>query len=610
MGCRGISDKVLMPGQPGNPSPSQQSNPGTPPHHGSPAGTPGMVSTGLGGPSPVAAPATGPLSGPPHHVCCETGRPVLADPLTGQTVCSCQYDAQLLNYQRLAASGLPLNMYGTAAAAAAAAAAAYGGEQGFLPLGSEQSAFYSPSANGFDLKENLEAWRSLQPYAASMYYPYESAALAGYPFANGYGVDLNGARRKNATRETTATLKAWLSEHRKNPYPTKGEKIMLAIITKMTLTQVSTWFANARRRLKKENKMTWSPRNRCDDDDDDDDRERPRDSKDSGGVQSSGKNGDSGDMRKGHHDDQGMRHAQFGSHHDEDDRLKDGLDDLRHGIVDIDEDSKSSDPGLMRGLHHIPGHPSLPHPRLQGPSSLHRPMRGPSGEKGKSPGSPASDGGSPVASDSESSTGSLLSPSLHDGRRSTTELSSSNPKPRIWSIVDTATSGNPGPGVPIPASHGMEGLSTLQRVRLDYLTNYQKSGAAPSWYGPPGSAPPGVSPSGVPAGSFPLYAFPPTPTSSNSSVNSGQLVHNHGNLDANQSAAAAAAVAASLNRLRTVHGFGDQSKANSSFSFVTSRLHPTAASSTPSGGSGSSAAIAAVAGSLNPMTSMANKVVS
>jgi hypothetical protein len=74
-----------------------------------------------------------------------------------------------------------------------------------------------------------------------------------------------GTRRKNATRETTSTLKAWLQEHRKNPYPTKGEKIMLAIITKMTLTQVSTWFANARRRLKKENKMTWPPRNKCSD---------------------------------------------------------------------------------------------------------------------------------------------------------------------------------------------------------------------------------------------------------------------------------------------------------------------------------------------------------
>jgi len=81
------------------------------------------------------------------------------------------------------------------------------------------------------------------------------------------GYDL-AARRKNATRESTATLKAWLNEHKKNPYPTKGEKIMLAIITKMTLTQVSTWFANARRRLKKENKMTWEPKNKTDDDED------------------------------------------------------------------------------------------------------------------------------------------------------------------------------------------------------------------------------------------------------------------------------------------------------------------------------------------------------
>ncbi len=51
---------------------------------------------------------------------------------------------------------------------------------------------------------------------------------------------------------------------------------MLAIITKMTLTQVSTWFANARRRLKKENKMTWTPKNgsRDSDDDDDDDEDK------------------------------------------------------------------------------------------------------------------------------------------------------------------------------------------------------------------------------------------------------------------------------------------------------------------------------------------------
>uniref|UniRef100_A0A2D4FY34 Homeobox domain-containing protein n=2 Tax=Micrurus corallinus TaxID=54390 RepID=A0A2D4FY34_MICCO len=41
---------------------------------------------------------------------------------------------------------------------------------------------------------------------------------------------------------------------------------MLAIITKMTLTQVSTWFANARRRLKKENKVTWGSRSKDQDD--------------------------------------------------------------------------------------------------------------------------------------------------------------------------------------------------------------------------------------------------------------------------------------------------------------------------------------------------------
>lgn len=71
---------------------------------------------------------------------------------------------------------------------------------------------------------------------------------------------------------------------------------MLAIITKMTLTQVSTWFANARRRLKKENKMTWEPKNRTDDDDDalvsDDEKEKDdlESSKDShGGSMSKGK---------------------------------------------------------------------------------------------------------------------------------------------------------------------------------------------------------------------------------------------------------------------------------------------------------------------------------
>ncbi|KAH3778562.1 homeobox protein araucan-like [Dreissena polymorpha] len=194
--------------------------------------------------------------------CCENGRPIITDPHTGQSVCSCQYGSGLLSaYSRV--PGLGDSMY----------TSSHYPSQGYMPLNTDSSAFYSPlnPAHYESLKDASagDPWRGLpQPPAC---YPYDPT-MTPYPYTNTYGgMDLNGAaRRKNATRETTNTLKAWLYEHRKNPYPTKGEKIMLAIITKMTLTQVSTWFANARRRLKKENKMTWSPRNRCGDDEDDD----------------------------------------------------------------------------------------------------------------------------------------------------------------------------------------------------------------------------------------------------------------------------------------------------------------------------------------------------
>ena len=71
--------------------------------------------------------------------------------------------------------------------------------------------------------------------ATAGYYPYDTSSLAAYGYGGAYGL---AGTRKNVTRESTATLKAWLNEHKKNPYPTKGEKIMLAIISKMTLTQV------------------------------------------------------------------------------------------------------------------------------------------------------------------------------------------------------------------------------------------------------------------------------------------------------------------------------------------------------------------------------------
>uniref|UniRef100_A0A8C7Z0K2 Iroquois homeobox 5 n=1 Tax=Oryzias sinensis TaxID=183150 RepID=A0A8C7Z0K2_9TELE len=125
-----------------------------------------------------------------------------------------------------------------------------------LQYGVEQQAAASLSPPAFDPSAGVSGSVDFHPFGPLGAFPYGDSAY-----------------RKNATRDATATLKAWLNEHRKNPYPTKGEKIMLAIITKMTLTQVSTWFANARRRLKKENKMTWTPRNRSEDEEDEENLE-------------------------------------------------------------------------------------------------------------------------------------------------------------------------------------------------------------------------------------------------------------------------------------------------------------------------------------------------
>ncbi|KAM6976961.1 iroquois homeobox 7 [Aplochiton taeniatus] len=134
---------------------------------------------------------------------------------------------------------------------------AYSGLQGYNFIPYPHHRHIAHMNNAFDLK------------AAS---PYHHALLArGGPFYPPYraGVPEDPSRvAKVATRESTSALKAWLNEHLKNPYPTKGEKIMLAIVTKMSLTQVSTWFANARRRLKKENRVSWASKGKSDDEED------------------------------------------------------------------------------------------------------------------------------------------------------------------------------------------------------------------------------------------------------------------------------------------------------------------------------------------------------
>ncbi|XP_076760587.1 homeobox protein araucan isoform X2 [Xylocopa sonorina] len=292
--------------------------------------------------------ASTPVAGTTGPGCCENGRPMMTDPVTGQTVCSCQYDSAarlaLGAYPRLAPTATSYSSYPTPTPSTT--------DQGPYPsIGMDSSAFYPPLGNPYGLKDTTgmgmtadmgAAWgtAALQP-AATGYYPYDPT-LAAYGYGAGYDL---AARRKNATRESTATLKAWLNEHKKNPYPTKGEKIMLAIITKMTLTQVSTWFANARRRLKKENKMTWEPKNKTDDDDDAvlTDSEDNKEKDDLAGDNQGDRVGE--DARRGLEENEPMRHVK--AEHLQHDKDLDEEDDL-----DLEEDPRRSEHPFHHAMQH------------------------------------------------------------------------------------------------------------------------------------------------------------------------------------------------------------------------------------------------------------------
>ncbi|XP_062465160.1 iroquois-class homeodomain protein IRX-6 isoform X1 [Pezoporus occidentalis] len=197
------------------------------------------------------------VSGNPTMTCCEAAprsAPDASPAPASASLCCASYESRLLPPGRAELSAA-LGMYG----APIAAGQGYGS---YLPYGTEPAALYSALNPQYEIKDGAGTLHSGIAQSAA-YYSYDHS-FGQYQYDRYGTVDFSGsARRKNATRETTSTLKTWLYEHRKNPYPTKGEKIMLAIITKMTLTQVSTWFANARRRLKKENKMTWSPKNKA-----------------------------------------------------------------------------------------------------------------------------------------------------------------------------------------------------------------------------------------------------------------------------------------------------------------------------------------------------------
>ncbi|XP_041375062.1 homeobox protein Mohawk-like [Gigantopelta aegis] len=70
-------------------------------------------------------------------------------------------------------------------------------------------------------------------------------------------------QKRQVLQDMARPLKQWLYHHRDNPYPTKSQKMTLATGSRMSLVQVSNWFANARRRLKntvRSPDVTWAQR--------------------------------------------------------------------------------------------------------------------------------------------------------------------------------------------------------------------------------------------------------------------------------------------------------------------------------------------------------------
>ncbi|KAK6628941.1 hypothetical protein RUM43_002758 [Polyplax serrata] len=131
---------------------SGQTTTGTSPPLGTSASSlsPGSSSAGVGpgAISPNGSAAPGPGSTASGTSCCENGRPIMTDPVSGQTVCSCQYDPSrlTLSYPRLSTSGV--GVYGTPYPST--------DQNPYPSIGVDSSAFYSPLVINSKLDEELQ----------------------------------------------------------------------------------------------------------------------------------------------------------------------------------------------------------------------------------------------------------------------------------------------------------------------------------------------------------------------------------------------------------------------------------------------------------------------
>ncbi|OJJ08647.1 hypothetical protein ASPVEDRAFT_144776 [Aspergillus versicolor CBS 583.65] len=79
---------------------------------------------------------------------------------------------------------------------------------------------------------------------------FSSPTLRYAPSQSPPALESSNRSRRHFTRDTVRILEQWLEACSDKPYPTKEDKTFLAQRTGLGVAQVSTWFANARRRRK------------------------------------------------------------------------------------------------------------------------------------------------------------------------------------------------------------------------------------------------------------------------------------------------------------------------------------------------------------------------
>lgn len=109
------------------------------------------------------------------------------------------------------------------------------------------AAYYDDVAPRHDHASSLHSSPRHHPYAVPGH---------GHPRGSGLATDpITGSppniprRRGKLPKPVTDLLKTWLLDHAAHPYPTEDEKRRLCAATGLSISQVSNWFINARRRI-------------------------------------------------------------------------------------------------------------------------------------------------------------------------------------------------------------------------------------------------------------------------------------------------------------------------------------------------------------------------